>query len=130
MPCDSAYLEPNHREKDGSKVLALLDELRTGTLDKKLYGSGYQGFNPGFGTGIYYDGNLDTDVAALCTLLGAENFLNIAEYSLEMQMWWRDHQEADKIRISREIQKAANDHDKAEALAKLSPHEKKLLGLG
>lgn len=127
MPCNSEYLNPNSRERDGSKVLALLDELRTGTLDKNLYGSGYQSFRPGFGTGVYYDGNLDKDVEALCTLLHAE--YNIAEYSLEMQMWWRDHQEADRLRVNREIQKAANDQDKVEALAKLSPHEKKLLGL-
>lgn len=126
MPCDSAYLEPNQKEKNGSKVLALLDELRTGTLDKQLYGSGYESFNPGFGTGNYYKGNLDRDVAALCTFLAVED---VTHYSLEMQMWWRDHQEADKLRIAREIQKATNDFDKEEVLKKLSPHEKKLLGL-
>ena len=46
-----------------------------------------------------------------------------------MQMWWRDHQKADKARIERELKEARTRAAKAAALAKLTEYEKALLGL-
>jgi len=65
-------------------------------------------------------------VAELCQKL--QN-VDISEYSLEMQMWWRDHQKADKARIERELKEARTRAAKAAALAKLTEYEKALLGL-
>ena len=46
-----------------------------------------------------------------------------------MQIWWRDHLAADKERIEKELNAIETQAEKEIALAKLTPHERKLLGL-
>jgi hypothetical protein len=46
-----------------------------------------------------------------------------------MQIWWRDHQAADKARVEAELAAAEDAKAKAAAIAKLTPHERKLLGI-
>ena len=96
MPCDSSYMEPSNKEKEISKVAALLDELDSGELNMKHY----KGMHP-----IVYNQGLseeqcDTFVRTLCHKLTTEEDVN--EYSLEMQIWWRDHKIADEKRKLRE----------------------------
>lgn len=43
--------------------------------------------------------NGDKLVAELCAAL---MITDVTKYSLEMQIWWRDHQAADRERIARE----------------------------
>lgn len=65
-------------------------------------------------------------VAELCAHLqkhGAD------KYSLEMQIWWRDHRIADKERVEKEIAEKKLRSEKEAAIAKLTPYERKLLGL-
>jgi len=96
MPCVSDYMEPNTKEKSLSKVAALLDELATGHLDSRHY----KGMHPDV-----YGKNPDANVMVrrLCEALtkrgGAEGL------SLEMQIWWRDHQAED---VKREREKMTN----------------------
>lgn len=68
----------------------------------------------------------DAMVSELCQLLQGED---ITKRSLEMQMWWRDHQMADKKRLEREIAQVKSEKEKAIALSKLTEHERKLLGI-
>ncbi len=137
MPCDSSHMEPNAGEINRSKVLALLQELRTGKLPK-YYGNGMY-------SEVYCQSTapLDAEVRQLCEKLktqDAETPGKIKHRSLEMQMWWRDHQRADEKRKKEETreanekeQKAAkkiqSDTDREKALKKLTPHERKILGI-
>lgn len=122
MPCNSDHMEPNNLEIELSKVYDLLDELRTGKLAEN-YGSGFNEkvYNQGF-----QKNHLDAKTAELCKKLQKEDASN---YSLEMQIWWRDHLKADKERIKKEIAEKKTSEERRIALSKLSPHERKLLGL-
>lgn len=101
MPCNSDYLDPTKWEVEASKVLALLEEVKTGDLPEW------------FGRGTHHlvynkisKEKLDEWTAELCKLLSKED---VSLFSLEMQMWYREHKKADakrdmnQKRISSEI---------------------------
>ena len=122
MPCNSDYLNPNDQEIEYSKVLALLVEVETGKLP------------PSYGDGFFVECYnrttkklLDEAVEMLCNK--CQEIKDIENYSLEMQMWWRDHQKADKERLGQEIIEAQERNEKNIALSKLTDYEKNLLGL-
>lgn len=121
MPCNSDYLEARPSEVEASKVLALLEELETGKLPD-YFGNGYYS--------EVYDKNekeiLSNKVPELCKKL--QN-IDTSKYSLEMQLWWREHQKADKERIEKELKLKREEIDRQKAIYKLSDYVKKLLGL-
>lgn len=84
MPCDSSYMDANQQEINSRTVLNHLKELglKTGKYDS------------------YYGRieTLDEDVRTLCTALRKKTKKQIQSYSLELQIWWRDHQAADRKR--------------------------------
>jgi hypothetical protein len=49
--------------------------------------------------------------------------------SLELQIWWRDHQEADRIRQKEEAAAQKKAHIRAQGLAKLTLEERRALGV-
>lgn len=117
MPCNSDYMEASSYERKISQVACLLDEL----AGKSWSRDDWSGYHPR----VYnkaVKGLGDTLVKELCTALKE---VDVTQYSLEMQMWWRDHQVKDKERINRE----AIDTKRQAALAKLTPHERQLLNL-
>lgn len=119
MPCNSDYLEANNLEIEASKIVALLDELEGKPIPDD-YGSGYD-------DRVYNQAiDLDKLTAKLCKRLQK---VDVSEYSLEMQIWWRDHQKADKARLEQEQKRLTTDKQKAAALKKLTKYERKLLGL-
>jgi len=124
MPCDGSYMNPTELEKNLSQVYGLLDELKTGKLSKD-YGSGYD--NRIYNKGLKQE-HLDKKVAELCSAITKSKF-KITKYSLEMQVWWRDHQKADKERLKKEAKEEKDAVARKKALAKLTPAEKKLLNL-
>jgi hypothetical protein len=94
-------MEATSREIELSKVVQLLDELEGKPLSHN-YGRGYD-------SRVYCQNiskeQADLWVSTLCaklTKLGKK----VKKYSLEMQIWWRDHQLADKARIEAEEIKA------------------------
>lgn len=95
MPCDSSYMEPNDFEINLSRVYQLLDEL-DGIQLPKNYGTGND-------KRVYMrnlpNEILDVKTRELCTRLKHEP--DVTKYSLEMQIWWRDHQKADLEREKR-----------------------------
>jgi hypothetical protein len=124
MGCRSDYLEPTQREIENSKVLALLKEIETGEDPRDN--------NFGTGMGESYNNTtqktLDENTAKLCSKLQELNKNDIVNMSLELQTWWRDHKEADKRHLEEELKKEKDDKAREEALAKLTPYERKLLG--
>jgi hypothetical protein len=112
-------MEPHRKEIELSKVACLLDELD----GKPFTPQAWNGYHP-----EVYNKNPDADqmVSTLCSRLQK---VNIKKYSLEMQMWWRDHQEADKKRLQDELKEKRDAKARTRAIAKLSPRERKLLGI-
>ena len=122
MPCRSDYLSANNKEVAMSKVACLLDELNGIPLNE----THWDGYHPNA-----YDRNLsksecDKMVEKLCSKLQE---VDVSKYSLEMQIWWRDHKKADKDRLENDLKKAKSEIDKQNALNKLTDYEKGLLGL-
>ena len=115
-------MNANESEINLSVVYGLLDELKTGKLPKN--------FGDGYDKRVYNKGlskeHLDKKTEELCSKLQK---LDVSKYSLEMQIWWRDHQKADKERLQKEIKQHKDDKAKEKALSKLSAYERKLLGL-
>lgn len=118
MPCNSQYMDPTQLEVNTSIVCALLEETKTGNLPT-YYGNG----NSHVAYNCSSEQRLDNITAELCSRL--QN-LNVKDFSLEMQMWWRDHQEADTKRLKRKIQECK---DRDAAISKLTPYERRLLGI-
>ena len=121
MPCNSDYLEARPSEVEASKVLALLEELETGKLPN-YFGDGYY-------SEVYNKNEKDilsNKVPELCERL--QN-TDVSKYSLEMQMWWREHQKADKERIEKELNLKKEESERQKAISKLSDYERRLLGL-
>lgn len=88
-------MEPNKREVELSRVACLLDELKGESIRKPFW----EGMHPSvYNKGL---GQKDADkmVEKLCTKLRQ---VDVTKYSLEMQIWWRDHQAADKVRLETE----------------------------
>ena len=82
MPCDSSHCEPTTREVESRKVLEFLREMRD------------QSFNHENPKTPYYGSveTLDWNTASLCAMCKDKG---VSERSLELQLWWRDHQAAD-----------------------------------
>ena len=78
---------------------------------------------------IYYyktSSNENQLVDKLCKRLQRRD---VTKLSLEMQIWWRDHQKADKARLQEEMKQLKDKKLRKAALAKLSPYEQQLLGV-
>lgn len=130
MPCVSDYQEPTAAEIEHSKVLALLQELKTGKLPK-YYGDGSykEVYNKTNTIGDETERPLDIKTRELCAALKTKTAEDIKGYSLEMQLWWREHQKADKKRAARSKALTKEHAIRTKALGKLSPEERKALGV-
>jgi hypothetical protein len=120
MPCRS-FVPPRdwvEANKKRSVIKTLLKELKTGNYKFEYL----QDENK---TTREILDLLDKETAELC---GKLQKTDVTKYSLEMQIWWRDHQEEDRKRIQKEIKKNKKAKEKKAALAKLTPYERKLLG--
>lgn len=116
-------MEASTREIGLSQVACLLDELAG---KPRINPSDWRGYHPAVYNRHLTKFSQDNMVATLCTRLQS---VNVAEYSLEMQIWWRDHQAADKARVEHQLALATYEKEREAALQKLTPHERKLIGL-
>ena len=122
MPCNSDYMTPFVTELQAARCACLLDELD----GREWTYRDWEGYHPR----AYCKANkalLDELVCELCGRL--QSLPSIDHYSLEMRTWWRDHQAADAARIARERLAEQQAELRRQALAKLSPLERKALGL-
>lgn len=122
MGCTSDYQKSTIDEVNASKVLALIEELETGKLPK-YYGNGYD--NKVYNKNAFEI--LKENTIILCSKL--QKIKNVKKYSLELQMWWRDHQIEDKARITKGLKEHKEKSLREKAIAKLTPYERKLLGI-
>jgi len=111
MPCTSNYQEANSREKESKKLMLLLAEIGE-----------HQGEIPYYGKTEL----LDEHTEKLCDFCQNND---VTGKSLELQIWWRDHQEADKARLESEQAESKTEQEKNAAISKLTDYERKLLGL-
>jgi hypothetical protein len=112
MPCDSSHLQATGIEVHQSQVACLLDEL----AGRKWERSWWEGYHPR-AYGVATRRALDDMTAELCRALQKHG---ASRYSLEMQVWWRDHQQADKDRIAEEKRRLSEIEDRERAeLARL-----------
>lgn len=122
MPCRSDYMEPSNYEREISKVVCFLGELEGKPYDSQDLA--------GFHELVYMrrmgKTELDNLTRELCSKLQS---IDVTKYSLELQIWWRDHQRADKARLKQEQLLIETEAAKKAAMAKLTPYELKLLGL-
>lgn len=121
MGCNSDYLNASGDEVAISRVACLLDELAG---QSRINANHWAGFHPAV-YNICTSEHADALVSRLCEALQNED---VSKRSLEMQIWWRDHQAADKARVQAEMQAATTSAEVDAALAKLTPHERALLG--
>lgn len=124
MPCNCDHLEANDLEKEGSKVACLLEELFKG---RKINKSHFDGYHPDIYAQGTTRGKVSTLTATLCNLLRKEK--DVTKFSLELQVWWRDHQKADREKYRREFRAKRQAKQKEAALKKLTPAERRVLGL-
>lgn len=122
MPCDGSYLDPNDWEIEYSRIHCMLAELAGGKFNKKWW----DGYHPKAYMQNITRAKIDALVAQLCRKLQK---VDVSKYSLELQMWWRDHQKADKRRVQEELRRKKSERDRAKLIARLTPYERKLLGL-
>lgn len=104
MPCNSDYLNSTDLEKSLSRVFCILEELTTGKhVDPRSSDwGGYHDLAYGHATRQL----ADEKVAELCAKFKKLSKTKIGKLSLEAQIWWRDHQKADKQRERLERKKA------------------------
>lgn len=122
MPCNSDYMNASGYEIVFSQVACLLDEIEGKPIDK----SHWNGYHPRVYSRGLRKADGDAMVARLCSFL---RDADVTRYSLEMQMWWRDHLKADQARIERELRESEKEAECKAAISKLTPEERKLLGL-
>lgn len=123
MPCNCDYMNANELEKELSQVACILDEVKLG---KEIDKNHWEGYHPSVYQKPLTKKQADAMVEELCAILQKKN---IKKFSLEAQVWWRDHQIADKKRIENELQSLKEKKARALALHKLSQYERKLLGV-
>lgn len=121
MPCNSDYMNPNDLEENASTVLCLLAELK-GQYVRPEWRKGY---HPSAYCKGMTKAKLDALVADLCGKLKGED---VTQYSLEMQIWWRDHLAADAAREAEERKEADLRRLREQALSNLTPEERAALG--
>lgn len=130
MPCTYDEVPPTQDQIALSKVLACLKEVKSGKMDLDLWDNGYNPKVYNMGS-IEVGAKLKEKTTYLCKTIKAlvVNGVKIELYSLELQLWWRDHQKMDKKRIAREEHEKKVAAARAKALSKLTIEERKLLGL-
>jgi hypothetical protein len=111
MPCNCDHMEPSLHEKESKNLMSLMAGVGMYKHDVPYYGKVEA---------------IHEHTALLCKF--CENN-DVSSYSLELQIWWRDHLEADKIKVQTKLDKAKTDKEKELALEKLTLNERKLLGL-
>lgn len=121
MPCNSDYMEATGFEIEMSRVFQLLDlvEGKRAKIDRDSW-NGYD--KRVYGVFMRTDA-AHKIVARLCAACKKMSERDMKNMPLELQMWWRDHQKADKKREKEEQNKQREKAVLTRAKAKLSREE-------
>jgi hypothetical protein len=130
MPCNSDYLEPSNREREhqrAAKLLAYIHERMAIDCPAWITKEAANHY-----------ANDERLIPLLCTTMtnmGDVMRDNFTYKSARLPMardladWWETHQAADKARVEREQKLEAQATLRSQALAKLTPAERRALGL-
>ena len=124
MPCNCDYMDPTNIEVEMSNVHLLLDELSGLGPPKNKWNKGTHPKARGWRTEYTPEDN--KCVESLCSML--KKVEDVKKYSLEMQIWWRNHKEQDEKRRVAELTIDKLEKDRKKALSKLTDYERKILG--
>lgn len=132
MPCNGDYLEPTQSEEESKRCAEILVYVHK-KLKLKI---------PDYVTLASEDcyGNSDklnemvVLLCSLCTKMSKKQQNDIIynakdKMSRRLADWWEEHQEADRIRIQKEIDKEKKEVLKTQGLTKLTKEEREALGL-
>lgn len=72
---------------------------------------------------------LDKIAAMLCVMCQYFESFMIPLPNKEIETWWSKHKKSDEKRVKAEIERLKLEDEKLKAISKLSPYERKLLGL-
>lgn len=122
MPCNGDYLNATQKEIQVSNLFYVRDELNGFPIEPSKWS---QGYHPAVYNKPLSDEAINAVMIDVCFRLQQRD---VSTLSLEAQIWWRDHQRADKERIEREIAEKRTWEEKQAALAKLTLYERQLLG--
>jgi hypothetical protein len=112
MPCDSSYLAPRPEEARSCTVIQLLQEVG---LDPGPYDRDYGNVK-----------KLDQHTRTLCSW--CKQYPNeVKNKSLELQIWWRDHQIEDARKAEAQKRQLRNARLVEQARSKLTKEEYKAL---
>lgn len=132
MPCNSDYLEASHDEREIGRMYLVHDEIFNDVriTPKKWQDAGYDKrvYNK-VDHGPVAKARRDKMVREICESLSVLSIDNIQRLSLEAQLWWRDHQKADRERRRVDAAQRRRQQIKKRALAKLTYEERVTLGL-
>ena len=123
MPCRCDYTEPSALEIEIRHLCYFIDEINGIKHPFKLSSGGY---STPYSSSECNKKLADKLTAELC---GKLKETDITKYSLEMQIWWRDHQDKDSKREQEEENKKKREEIRKAALSKLTKAEKEALGL-
>ncbi len=96
MPCNCNHMQANQKEKLLSQIACLLDELNG---KETLNADHWRGYHP-----RVYNNTMEGDklISELCSRIKNLKKDDLSNYSLELQIWWREHQKHDEERLERE----------------------------
>jgi len=129
MPCNSDYLNPTYKEREIQLTAKLIVYV-----DKKQ-GQPSPRWIKSLANNIYADN--DKVVPILCDMIKnmsdeeRERIVYDAHdpVSRDLANWWESHQRADARRLEQEAEQREAERRKEAALAKLTPEDRKALGI-
>lgn len=113
MACNSEHMRHTDREAESGRVLEFL---------KEIAGQPFDHDNPSYYGNVQ---TLDNDTAALCAWCMQHD---VTKQSLELQLWWQQHQKHDAKREAAEAAAADKRRAADAALTKLTDAERIALG--
>jgi len=125
MSSYQAYGEPTLFEHEMSRIACLRGEL-DGT---PWLAAEWRGFHPRvYGRGLTRD-QASVARAALLDSVASLSADDLAAYTLELQMWVRNERAAAEAQLAADVAAAAAAAEREAALAKLTAHDRQVLGL-
>lgn len=127
MPCTSGYTEPNEQQKESQRVNQLLFYLYPEISKFEERGK----MEYGHVSTLDEDTNLLCDTCKGFTQSEQERYLYDGrnKNARKLADWWEEHQEFDKKRELAEKKTLKDKIDRENALKKLTPKEREILGL-
>ena len=128
MPCESAYMEPSQRERESQRMAGLLVYLRQELgMDRDPQAEAAS-------QSIYGGRDYAPDLCRILRGMTTEQMESIVynprnRMARDLANWWEDHQEVDRKREAKEAADRELAAKRKAALEKLSPEERKVLGL-